>query len=50
MILEKQASVLEGGLRRNPSSITLRMAQLQLADQLQEHDVVDVLWKKAIEK
>lgn len=50
MTLEKRASVLEGGLRRNPSSTKLRIAQLELADQLQEHDVVDALWKKAIDK
>lgn len=48
--LEKRASVLDGALRRNPSSIKLRIAQLQLAEQLQEHDSVDSLWKKAIEK
>lgn len=48
--LEKRASVLDGALRRNPSSIKLRIAQLQLAEQLQEHDYVDSLWKKAIEK
>lgn len=50
MALEKRASVLEGALRRNPSSIKLRTALLHLADQLQEPDVVDALWKRGIEK
>lgn len=50
MILEKKASVLEGALRRNPGSITLRIAQLQLADELQEHGIVDSLWEQALAK
>lgn len=50
MTLEKRASILEGALRRNPLSIRLRVAQLHVADQLQEHDAVDSLWRRAIEK
>ncbi|CAM9193049.1 unnamed protein product, partial [Hapterophycus canaliculatus] len=50
MTLEKQASVLEGALRRNPSSVRLRMAQLHSAAELQEHAVVDSFWREAIEK
>ena len=47
---EKRASVLEVALRHNPRSVRLRLAHLHLADELQEHDVVDSLWKGAIEK
>lgn len=43
-------SVVEGALRRNRSSIMLRVEQLHLAEQLQEHAVVDSLWKKALDK
>lgn len=50
MTLEKQASVLEEALRRNPSSTRLHLAVLRLTDQLQEHAVVDSLWREAIEK
>lgn len=50
MTLEKQASILEGALRRNPSSTRLHLAALHLTDQLQEHAVVDSLWKEAIDK
>lgn len=50
MALEKQASVLEGALRRNRGSIMLRMETLHLAEQLQEHDVVNSLWKRALDK
>lgn len=50
MILEKRASVLEGALHRNPGSVALRTAHLQLAEQLQEHDAVDSLWRKALVK
>lgn len=47
---EKRASVLEVALRHNPRSVRLRLAHLHLAGELQEHDVVDSLWKGAIEK
>lgn len=50
MTLEKRAAVLEGALRRNPSSTRLLTTKLHLADQLQEHAVVDSLWRGAIEK
>lgn len=50
MTLEKRAAVLEAALRRNPSSTRLLTANLHLADQLQEHAVVDSLWSRAIEK
>lgn len=50
MIMEKRAAVLEGALRRTPSSTRLLMASLHLAEQLQEHAVVDSLWRGAIEK
>lgn len=48
--LEKRASVLEGALRQNPSSIRLRIAQLHIASQMHEHDAVDSLWRGAIKK
>lgn len=50
MTLEKRASVLEGALRQNPFSVRLRIPQLHLAAQMQEHVVVDSLWRAAIEK
>eukprot|EP00903_Cladosiphon_okamuranus_P019261 g17707.t2 len=50
MTLEKRAAILEGALRRNPSSIRLLTTNLHLADQLQEHAVVDSLWRGAIER
>ncbi|CAM9382705.1 unnamed protein product, partial [Ectocarpus fasciculatus] len=50
MTLEKRASVLEGALRQNPFSVRLRIPQLHLAAQMQEHIVVDSLWRAAIEK
>ncbi|CAM9829416.1 unnamed protein product, partial [Ectocarpus sp. 13 AM-2016] len=50
MTLEKRASVLEGALRQNPFSVRLRIPQLHLAEQMQEHVVVDSLWRAAIEK
>lgn len=50
MVLEKRASILEGALRRNPTSVKLRIAQLYLASQVQEHDVVDNMWLKAIKR
>lgn len=50
MTLEKRASVLQAGLRLNPSSMRLLTANLHIADQLQEHGVVDSLWRDAIEK
>lgn len=50
MIVEKKASILEGALRYNPSSVMLRIAQLRLASQMKEHAAVDTLWKKAIER
>eukprot|EP00752_Nemacystus_decipiens_P004418 g4034.t1 len=48
--LEKRAAILEGALRRNPSNARLLTTNLHLADQLQEHAVVDSLWRTAIEK
>ncbi|CAN0535731.1 unnamed protein product, partial [Ectocarpus sp. 12 AP-2014] len=50
MTLEKRASVLEGALQQNPFSVRLRIPQLHLAAQMQEHVVVDSLWRAAIEK
>ncbi|CAM9127226.1 unnamed protein product [Discosporangium mesarthrocarpum] len=48
--VEKRAAVVDGGLRHNPSSVRLRLEQLQLAGRVKEHSEVDKIWKKAIDR